>query len=241
MRRATSFVRRQHSRWRRPPGMDPPSPTSTVVCAVFVGGHLAHVPPRPSSRAGRPRRSRPRSGTAAGQAPRRAPPEARRSPRRRPSPSCSPRPARLGCEHGIEQLQFPPQPVEILLWRPAREARHVDDVDQHARALEMSQEAVAEPDASVAPWIEPRHVGHHEAAIAAELHDAEVRRERRERVVAQFSAARPRCVRSAWTCRRSGKPTRPTSASSFRCRRSALLAGTAGLVLRGARFVDVAK
>ena len=89
---------------------------------------------------------------------------------------------------------------------------------------------------------QPGHVGDDEAAVVAQADDAEIRRQRRERVVGNLRAAPPRCARSASTCRRSGKPTRPTSASSFSSsRRSFLSPGSPGCTLRGARLVDVAK
>ena len=52
-----------------------------------------------------------------------------------------------------------------------------------------------EPEPAVRAFDQPGHVGHDEAAIVAQADDAEVRRERRERIVGNLADARPRCAR----------------------------------------------
>ena len=59
----------------------------------------------------------------------------------------------------------------------------------------MPEKLVAEPEAAVRAFDQAGHVGDDEAAIAAQLHDAEVGRQRRERVVRDLRAARRRRAR----------------------------------------------
>ncbi len=103
-----------------------------------------------------------------------------------------------------EQLELAADDVEVVGRLAARRRRHVHQVHQHLRALEVAQELVAEPVARCAPSIRPGHVGDDEAPVVAQADHAEVRRQRRERVVGNLRAWRPRCARSAWTCRRWG-------------------------------------
>ena len=72
--------------------------------------------------------------------------------------------------------------------RPAR-ARDVHDVHEHLRPLEVPQELVPEAVAAVRAFDQPGHVGDDEAAVVAQADDAQVRRQRRERVVGDL---RPR-------------------------------------------------
>ncbi len=58
-----------------------------------------------------------------------------------------------------------------------------DDVQQHARSLEVGEELVPQPDAVRGTLEQPRDVRHRELAVIVELDRAELWRERRERVV----------------------------------------------------------
>ena len=71
----------------------------------------------------------------------------------------------------------------VVPFRVAR--RTVDDVDEDPRPLDMAQEGVAESGAAARALDEPGHVGDRRSplVVLAEVHDAEVRLERRERVV----------------------------------------------------------
>jgi hypothetical protein len=61
---------------------------------------------------------------------------------------------------------------------------------QHFRALDVPQEAVAEAMTFMRAFDQSWDIGHHEAAIAAQRHHAEVGRQRRERVVGDLRARR---------------------------------------------------
>ena len=80
--------------------------------------------------------------------------------------------------------------VEVLDRIAAGRRRHVDEVHQHLRALEMAQEPMAEPVSGVRALDESRHVGHDERAIARQADDAEVGNERRERIVGNLRSGR---------------------------------------------------
>ena len=54
---------------------------------------------------------------------------------------------------------------------------------QHARALDVPQEFVAQPGAGMSAFDQARDVGHHERAIHVDLHDAQVRDLGGERIV----------------------------------------------------------
>ncbi len=69
------------------------------------------------------------------------------------------------------------------------ERREVDDVQQEARALQVAQEPVAEARAVGGALDQAGNVGDDEAAVRVGAHDAEVGRERRERIVGDL---RPR-------------------------------------------------
>ncbi len=66
--------------------------------------------------------------------------------------------------------------------------RALDEVDEHAAALDVAEELVTEAGALVRPLDEPGDVGDDEAPLAAPGDDAEVRDERRERVVGDLRA-----------------------------------------------------
>ena len=74
---------------------------------------------------------------------------------------------------------------------PLRVARRaVDDVDEDPRPLDVAQERVAEAGAAAGALDQPGHVGDRRPplVLVAEVHDAEVRLERRERVVGDLRA-----------------------------------------------------
>ena len=110
------------------------------------------------------------------------------------------RPARRSCwpprsaageaSAGVEQLQLVPHGLEVVAGIAARRRRHVHQVDQHLRPLDVAQELVAEAVARVRAFDQAGHVGHHEAAVVAQRDDAEVRRQRRERVVGDLGPRR---------------------------------------------------
>ena len=58
----------------------------------------------------------------------------------------------------------------------------VDEMQQHAAALDVAEEAVAEPDAVMRALDQSRQVGEHEFAIV-DAHHAELRMQRGERIV----------------------------------------------------------
>ena len=60
---------------------------------------------------------------------------------------------------------------------------------EHFRAFQVPQKLVAEAQPAMRAFDQSRHVGDDEAAVALELHDAEIRRQRGERVVGDL---RPR-------------------------------------------------
>ena len=68
------------------------------------------------------------------------------------------------------------------------ERREVDDVQQQARALQVAEEAMAEARAVGCALDQPGNVGDDEAPAGIGAHDAEVRRERRERIVGNLGA-----------------------------------------------------
>ena len=90
----------------------------------------------------------------------------------------------------IVEIELAADRVEILDRIAARRARHVDQVDQHLRPLDVPQELVAEPVALVRAFDQPGHVGDDEAAIVAQRDHAEVRRQRGERIVGDLRLRR---------------------------------------------------
>ena len=76
--------------------------------------------------------------------------------------------------------------AQDLVARP----RAVHQVDEHARALDVAQKAVAEPGAFVRAFDQAGNVDHDERLFGAEPDDAELRFERRERIVGDLRARR---------------------------------------------------
>ena len=72
---------------------------------------------------------------------------------------------------------------------PGRARSAVEHVDQHDAAFHVAQEVQAEPLAAAGAGNQPGHVGHHVLGFAG-LHDAQVRGERRERVVRDLRPGR---------------------------------------------------
>ena len=68
--------------------------------------------------------------------------------------------------------------------------RDVDEMQQQARALQVAQELVAEARAFGGAFDQSRNVGDDEAASFVGAHDAELRRERRERIVGDLGPRR---------------------------------------------------
>ena len=58
--------------------------------------------------------------------------------------------------------------IEVFDRVASGRSRDVDQVQQHLRALDMTEKAIAEAMALVRPLDQAGHVGHHEAAIAAQ-------------------------------------------------------------------------
>ena len=88
-------------------------------------------------------------------------------------------------------------------------------MDENARPLDVAQERVAEAGSAARSLDQPRHVRDRRPALVVrtEIHDAQVRFERRERVVGDLRGGRRQRRRGASTCRRS-------AARRARCRRS---------------------
>jgi hypothetical protein len=78
----------------------------------------------------------------------------------------------------------------VVPFRIARRAVH--HVNEDPRPLDMTEERVAEPGTTARALDEPRHVrdGRSPLVVATEVHDAEVRLERRERVVRDLRRGR---------------------------------------------------
>ena len=83
------------------------------------------------------------------------------------------------------------------------ERRDIDEVQQHAGALQMLEETDAEARAFRGAFDEPGNVRHHEAALVAARDHAEIRIQRGERIVRDFRPRRGYGAKSASTCRRS--------------------------------------
>ena len=90
---------------------------------------------------------------------------------------------RLRAQRVVEKRELALNGFELVDRIPARCARHIHEVDQHLRAVEMLQEPIAESLALVRPFNEAGHVGDDKAAIAAQRHDAKIRDQGGERVV----------------------------------------------------------
>ena len=85
-------------------------------------------------------------------------------------------PARLGGQLGVVLLELLGQRLGLLDRIDAVvERRHVDHVQQQARALQVAQELVAEAGAFGGALDQARDVGDDEALLRRDAHDAEVR------------------------------------------------------------------
>ncbi len=118
-------------------------------------------------------------------------------------------------------------------------------MDQDARALEMLQKPMAEPVTVVRALDETGNVGHDEAAIVAQAHDAEVWRERREGIVGDLRTRR-RDARNQRGLAGVGKADQADIGEELQVQAEApVFAGQAGLCLarrtiRGAHELRVA-
>ena len=141
-------------------------------------------------------------------------------------------------ELGVDRLEIGDRVASL------ESARGIEHVDEHLGAGDVAQELVAEAGAAGRALDQPGHVGHHEglAAWPAELDHAEVRLEGREGVVGDLRLGGARTRPAVSSCRRSGSPTRPTSAmirSSSRTQRSS--PGSPSSAMRGAWRVELLK
>src|SRR5688572_27701966 len=100
---------------------------------------------------------------------------------------------RLLEQRRVVRLQLVADHVEVPAWVTAGA---IDHLDEHARPLDMPEERVTQAGAHARALDEPGHVGDRRAAPVAgavrpaEVHDAEVRLECRERVVRDLGAGR---------------------------------------------------
>src|SRR5262245_29603392 len=97
---------------------------------------------------------------------------------------------RLRGERGLKELELAAHGVEVVDGVASAGARDVHEVNQHLRALEVTQKLVAKAEASMRTLDQPRHVGNHKAAILAESDHAEIGCQRRERVVGDLWSRR---------------------------------------------------
>src|SRR5262249_31791215 len=79
--------------------------------------------------------------------------------------------------------------VEILDGVASAAARHVDEVDEYLRPLEMTEKLMPQPKPAVRPFDQARDVCDDKTAVLAEPHHAQIRRQSCKRVVGNF---RPR-------------------------------------------------
>ena len=77
-------------------------------------------------------------------------------------------------ERRIVELELAANRVEVLDRIASRGAGDVDEMDQHLRALDVTQELMAEPVSLVRAFDQPGHVGDDEAALVAQRDDAEI-------------------------------------------------------------------
>jgi hypothetical protein len=116
--------------------------------------------------------------------------------------------------------------------------RDVDEVQQQAGALQVLQEADAEAGAVGGAFDQAGHVGDDEALFGPDADDAEVRVQRRERVVGTFGRA-AEMARDQRAFPAFGRPSRPTSASTRSSSASSNSSPGSPLVhWRGARLVE---
>ena len=83
----------------------------------------------------------------------------------------------------IEEAELLDNRGEVVHRIASRCARHVDDVDQHLCPLDVAQKLIAKAGTRMRALDQARHIRDHEAAIVAQRHDAEVRRQRGERII----------------------------------------------------------
>ena len=141
----------------------------------------------------------------------------------------------LSSSVAIVEAELAANDLEVLDRIAPRRAGHVDQMDQHLRALDVTQKLMAESVALVRAFDQPGHVGDDEAALVAQRDDAEIGRERRERIVGDLRPGR----RNAGDQRRLagvGKSDQADVGEQLQLEpEMPLLAGLAGLVLaRGA-------
>ena len=103
----------------------------------------------------------------------------------------------------VVEAQLTIERLEVAQRRPPVARGGVEQVHQHARAFEVAQETIAEPGARGArlrsgPGCRRRRT----IARPTRRDHAQVRHQRRERIVGDLRAAPPRRARSATTCRR---------------------------------------
>ncbi len=149
---------------------------------------------------------------------------------------------RLRGERRVKQLELLAHGVEIAHRVAAGRARDVDQVHEHLRPLEMAEELVAEALSAMSAFNQAGHVGDREAAVAAQAHDTQIRRQRRERIVRDLRTGRgdPRDQRRL--ARRSGSPpARHRRAASSRAAAACFRPASRARGVCGARLVDDAK
>ena len=164
---------------------------------------------------------------------------ARRSCSRRRSEACRQglRPCQVA--GAGKQLQFAADDVEILDRVAAAGRRDVDHVHQDLGSFQVREELRAQAVSLVRAFDQARDVGHDERPVIAQLHDAEVRRQRRERVVGDLRPRRRKCAKSACSCRRWGsRPVRRRPAASAAAAACGSRRAVPAQCRRGARLVD---
>ena len=108
------------------------------------------------------------------------------------------------------------------------ERRQVEHVHEQARAFDVGEEVVSEPDAVARALDQPRDVGDHELAVAR-VQGAEHRRERGERIVGDLRR-RSRQARDQRGLARVGQPDEADIGQQLELQREpALLAAQAAL------------
>ena len=96
----------------------------------------------------------------------------------------------LSSSSAVVQLQLAANDVEILDRIAAGLPRHVDEMNQHFRAFDVTQELVTQAMAVVRALDQTGDVGHDEVAVAAERHHAEIRCQRGERIIRNLRLGR---------------------------------------------------
>src|SRR5262245_41852390 len=75
---------------------------------------------------------------------------------------------RLRGELRLKEFQLTTDGIKVLHGIAAARTRRVDDMDQHARALEMAEELVAEPESPMGALNQARNVSNDKTAIVAQ-------------------------------------------------------------------------